>query len=87
MSKENEEHETVFDVDTVAYLMYCGFTPEAHYDGDTNRVGFKFDTGDVSGAKMEMAMGKALVEVNRWSSIIRSLHSNFLSPSAKATLR
>ena len=86
MKTSRQELALVFDIDLIALLIYRGF-PIAKVSDESGRVGFWFDSEAVSDAQSELAAGSAVVEVQRWSAVVRRLHSNFLSAAAKSRLR
>lgn len=83
---ETNELAAVFDVDLAALLVYRGQAVAVATD-EGGRVAFWFPSNSVAAAQRELAAGKAVVEVTRWSSTIRRLHADYLSPSAKAAIR
>ena len=86
MDKHPPQLTVVFDVDLAALLSIRG-VPVQRTTDEAGRVGLWFPSDTVSTAREELDSGKATVEVRAWSATIRRLHSDYLSPSAKAAMR
>jgi hypothetical protein len=54
---------------------------------ESGRLAFHFSAEMVAERQAELSSGKCRVEPSRWSSIVRRLHQDYLSPSAKAAIR
>lgn len=80
------ELATVLDVDLAAFLIYSG-NPIAEVTEETGRIAFHFPAAAVAERQAELSSGRARIEPIRWSAIIRRLHQDYLSSSAKAALR
>lgn len=80
------ELTTVLDVDLTAYLVYSGI-PIARVSEEAGRIAFFFPAEAVAEKQTELASGRSRVEPCRWASIVRRIHQDYLSPSAKAALR
>jgi len=86
MNNRKLELRIVFDVDLVAWINYSGHSIN-HATNEDGRVGFWFPKNIVEEKAQELSGGKAIVEVRAWSNGVRRLHSDYLSPSAKAALK
>jgi hypothetical protein len=76
----------VFDIDLVCWLQYSGMSIAKVAD-EGGRIAFYFPAAKVAEKQTELTNGTCMAEVNKWSALVRRIHSEFLSPSAKASIR
>ena len=85
MASTPPELTAVFDVDLAALLVYSGH-PIEQATIEESRVALWFPSEMVLDKQAGLMARNTLVEITQWSSIIRRLHTEYYSPSAKSAL-
>ena len=80
------ELTVVFDPDLATLLVYGG-QPVIRATDEGDKIGLWFPTAAVADKQADLASGRALVEPCRWSATVRRLHAEYLSRSARESIR
>ena len=85
MSIVKADLKMCLDPDLCGLILYSG-QPVIMATDEGSKVGLWFPADIVAQKQAELASGKSLVEVLRWSATIRSLHSEYLCRAARMAM-